>query len=72
MGGRKKPTSVSFAEYTGLALTLPVATLVGYAIGYGLDRAFGTHFLNIVFLILGSAAGFVNFIRHVMADARDK
>jgi F0F1-type ATP synthase assembly protein I len=72
VGEHKKPTSVSFAEYTGLALTLPAATFVGYLIGYWLDRAFGTHFLYIIFLILGSIGGFVNLIRHVMADTRDE
>jgi len=58
-------------EYTSLAMTLPISTLVGYAMGYGLDRLFGTHFLYIVFLILGTAAGFVQVIRKLLKDARD-
>jgi len=62
---------VMVAEYTGLAFLLPAATLVGYAIGYLLDRAFHTHFLYIPFLILGIAAGFVQLIRQVLRDTRD-
>jgi F0F1-type ATP synthase assembly protein I len=67
----KKP-AVSYAEYTALALLLPVSTFVGYLIGVGLDRLFKTHFLYVVFLILGSVGGFVELIRHVMQDTRDE
>jgi len=59
------------AEYTSLAFMLPAATLVGYGIGYLLDRAFHTHFLYMVFLILGIAAGFVQLVRQVNRDTRD-
>ncbi len=59
------------AEYTSLAFMLPAATLVGYAIGYLLDRAFHTHFLYMVFLILGIAAGFVQLVRQVNRDTRN-
>jgi F0F1-type ATP synthase assembly protein I len=62
---------VMVAEYTGLAFLLPAATLVGYAIGYLLDRAFHTHFLYLVFLILGIAAGFVQLLRQIARDTRD-
>ena len=67
----KKPFSVLVGEYTSLAFMLPVATFVGYAIGYLLDKAFGTHFLYIPFLILGIAAGFVQLVRQLMKDTRD-
>lgn len=62
---------VMVGEYTSLAFLLPAASLVGYAIGYLMDRAFHTHFLYIPFLILGIAAGFVQLIRQVMRDTRD-
>jgi F0F1-type ATP synthase assembly protein I len=62
---------VMVGEYTSLAFLLPAASLVGYAIGYLLDRAFHTHFLYIPFLILGIAAGFVQLIRQVLRDTRD-
>ena len=62
---------VMVGEYTALAFMLPAATLVGYAIGYLLDRAFHTHFLYLVFLIFGIAAGFVQLVRQVTRDTRD-
>ena len=65
----KKPVMVLVGEYTSLAFVLPAATFVGYAIGYLLDKAFGTHFLYLVFLLLGIAAGFVELIRRLMRDA---
>lgn len=65
----KKPFIVLVGEYTSLAFLLPAATFVGYAIGYFLDKAFGTHFLYLVFLLLGIAAGFVQLIRRLMRDS---
>jgi len=62
---------VTVGEYTSLAFMLPAATLVGYVIGYLLDRAFHTHFLYIPFLILGIAAGFVQLVRQLMRDTRN-
>jgi F0F1-type ATP synthase assembly protein I len=62
---------VTVGEYTSLAVLLPAATFVGYAIGYLLDRLFHTHFLYIPFLILGIAAGFVQLLRQVIRDTRD-
>jgi F0F1-type ATP synthase assembly protein I len=62
---------VTVGEYTSLAFLLPAATFVGYAIGYLLDRLFHTHFLYILFLILGIAAGFVQLVRQVTRDTGD-
>jgi F0F1-type ATP synthase assembly protein I len=67
----KKSFMVLVGEYTSLAFMLPAATLVGYAIGYLLDKAFHTHFLYIPFLILGIAAGFVQLVRQLMRDTRN-
>ena len=50
---------------------LPVATFVGYAIGYLLDRAFGTHFLYNPFLLFGIAAGLVQLVRQFTRDTKD-
>ncbi len=55
-------------EYTALAFLLPAATIVGYIIGYLLDKLFHTHFLYIVFLIIGIIAGFRDLIRKVTKD----
>jgi F0F1-type ATP synthase assembly protein I len=62
---------VLVGEYTSLAFLLPTATVVGYVIGYLLDKAFGTHFLYLVFLLLGIASGFVQLIRRLMRDTRE-
>ena len=58
-------------RYFGVALLLPVSTFVGYAIGYLLDRAFGPGFLKIIFLILGTVAGFLELIRQLGRDSRN-
>jgi len=57
-------------EYTSLAFLLPASTFVGYAIGYLLDKFFGTHFLYLVFLLLGIASGFVELIRRLLRDSK--
>lgn len=67
----KKPFMVLVGEYTALAFLLPSATFVGYAIGYSLDKAFGTHWLYLPFLILGIAAGFVQLIRQLIRDTKN-
>ena len=71
MAKRKKTAAARYVEYSSLAMTLPVSTVVGYGIGRLLDRAFGTKWLCILFLILGSAAGFVQLIRQILSDSRD-
>jgi F0F1-type ATP synthase assembly protein I len=62
---------VTVGEYTSLAFLLPAATLVGYIVGYLLDKVFHTHFLYIVFLVLGIIAGFAQLIRQIQRDTRD-
>lgn len=58
------------ARYAVLGILLPASTFAGYAMGYGLDVLFGTKFLRIVFLILGTVAGFVQFIRQLSREPR--
>lgn len=58
----------ALGKYAYLAALLPVSTLIGYAIGYFLDKAFHTNFLYIVFLILGVVAGFIDLIRVLSRD----
>jgi F0F1-type ATP synthase assembly protein I len=67
----KRPWPVIVGEYTSLAFLLPVATLVGYVIGYLLDKALHTHWIYIPGLIFGIVAGFVQLIRQLMRDTRD-
>lgn len=59
------------AEYTSLAFLLPASTFVGYIIGYYLDKLFHTHFMYLIFLILGSVSGFVQLLRKLQRDTRD-
>jgi F0F1-type ATP synthase assembly protein I len=58
----------AIARYSGAAIILPASTLTGYGIGYGLDYMFGTHYLKIVFLILGTIAGFIEMIRELTRE----
>lgn len=67
----KNKALATAGEYLSLAFLLPVATFVGYIAGVYLDRAFGTHFLYIVFLLLGIAAGFIEIIRRFLKDSKE-
>jgi F0F1-type ATP synthase assembly protein I len=62
---------VQAGEYTSLAFLLPAASFVGYLIGYLLDKAFDTHFLYLVFLILGTVSGFVQLLRRLLRDSKE-
>lgn len=64
----KKPFTVMVGEYTALAFVLPVATFVGYALGYLLDKALHTHWIYIPGLLFGIVAGFVQLIRQITRD----
>ena len=61
----KKPYWAQIGDYASLGFMLPATTAVGYFTGVLLDHVFHTTFLKIVFLILGIAAGFIEFIRIV-------
>ena len=54
-----------------LALMLPVATVVGWLIGAGLDKWLHKHWIYIPGLILGAAAGFVEIFRVIMAQSKE-
>ena len=56
----------ALAASTRYAMEIAVATVVGGAIGWQLDRWLGTKpWLAILFLMLGLAAGFINLFRAV-------
>ena len=55
-------------KYYSLAFLLPACILVGFLIGYFLDKAFGTSMLKIIFLLLGVAAGIIEVIRELSKD----
>ncbi len=50
-------------QYAGIAFLLPISALIGYLMGYGLDKVCHTNFLQWVFLGLGVAAGMLEAIR---------
>ena len=52
-------------KYLELVLLLPISTLVGMGLGFGLDKLFGTHFLFVIFMVLGTAAGIIQLIREL-------
>lgn len=55
--------------YLGLALTVPAAAVVGFAIGYELDRRAGTSpVFSILFLLLGFAAGLREVLKTVARE----
>ena len=55
-------------KYLNVGLMLPIATFVGFLLGYGLDLVFHTSWLRYVFLVLGTVAGFVEMIRDLNKD----
>lgn len=71
MAEPKRTLAGRFAEYSSLALLLPVSTFTGYGIGYWLDGVFGLTWLRILFLILGSVAGFAQLIRQILRDTKE-
>ena len=55
-------------KYMGLALMLPIATCVGYLLGYGLDALFQTTWLRWLFLLFGAIAGVMDVIYELDKD----
>ncbi len=51
-------------DASSVGIQLVVSTFVGLAIGYGLDRLFGTSpYLTFVFLVIGIIAGFRELVK---------
>ena len=55
--------SPNAGRFLSLGFVIPAAILAGYAVGYGLDHLFGTHFLYLVFLIVGAVGGLAAMVR---------
>jgi ATP synthase protein I len=74
MNSRKDDKRRRFQQLNLLSagLAFPVSIVIGYAIGYFLDRWLGTTFLKIVFLLFGIAAGFLTFYRTVIDAEKDE
>ena len=65
----KKSAWAQVGQYASLGVALPATTVTGYFLGVLLDHLFGTHFLYLVFLILGIAAGFLELYRVVSRNS---
>jgi ATP synthase protein I len=75
MDNRKGDKRVSFQQFSsliGIGLVFPLSIVIGYGIGYYLDRWLGTSYLRIVFLLFGIASGFVSFFRSISAAEREE
>ena len=53
----------AFGKYMSYSMLLPVATCVGYAMGYGIDQLLGLGWMRFVFLGLGAIGGFMSLVR---------
>jgi ATP synthase protein I len=68
MNSRKDDKRRAFRQLNlilSVGMVFPVAIVIGYAMGYYLDRWLGTTFLKILFLLFGIAAGFISFFRMI-------
>lgn len=54
---------VGAEKYIQLGITLPAATFIGWALGAAMDHWLGTHWIFLVGLLLGIAAGFIQLVR---------
>jgi F0F1-type ATP synthase assembly protein I len=70
--GKKDDVWAMVAKYTSIAFLLPSAVFVGYAIGFGLDKWFGTTYWKTICLIIGVISGFVELVRELMQDAKEQ
>jgi len=68
----KKSPMALIGEYTSLAMVLPISTIVGGGIGYFIDRALHTHFLWLVFGLLGTAGGIIEVLRQLQRSEKKK
>ena len=58
---------VKVEKLTQIAFALPVAAVVGWLAGAGLDKLLHQHWIWIVGLVLGVVAGFVQVFRMISA-----
>jgi ATP synthase protein I len=75
MDNRKGDKRVSFQQLSSLisvGMVFPISIVIGYGIGYYLDRWLGTSYLKVVFLLFGIASGFVSFFRSIAAAEREE
>ncbi len=60
----EKPLFKHLLEASTVGIQLVLCTFVGFAIGYYLDKFFGTFpWLTVIFLLLGIIAGFYDLLK---------
>ena len=69
---KKDNLPVQLGKYYGMIFILPAAVLVGFGLGFLLDKLFHTTYLKIVFLFLGVAAGLIDLFRELSKDDAGK
>jgi F0F1-type ATP synthase assembly protein I len=60
-----KSGMATFGRFLAIGMMLPIASMTGYGIGYELDKNFGTHWLAIILMLVGTVGGFIQLIREV-------
>lgn len=68
MSKNKNSLVDQMGKYYSIAFLLPACILVGFLMGYFLDKWLGTSMLKIIFLVLGVAAGIIEVIRELGKD----
>jgi len=61
---------VQVGRYSQLALMLPAGTVAGWLLGSALDHWLHASWINVVGLLLGTAAGLIELIRTVARDTK--
>jgi F0F1-type ATP synthase assembly protein I len=69
---KSKNLWIQMARYSQLALVLPAATVVGLVIGWVLSKWLHRPWLEIVGLLFGIAAGFVELVRTATSSTDEK
>jgi hypothetical protein len=67
-GDSPKKLWVEAEKYIQLGVTLPAATLIGWLLGGVLERWLHWDWLPVAGLIVGTVAGFANFIRVALSE----
>jgi len=60
------------AQYADMALSIPLAGLVGYGIGYALDSRWGTTWMRVAGLLVLVIAAFARMVVHILTDQKSK
>jgi F0F1-type ATP synthase assembly protein I len=55
----------TYGRFLGVAMMLPIASMVGYGMGYKIDQYFGTHWMGIILMLLGTVGGFIQLVREI-------